>query len=116
MYLCANLEFSSIILTNFRQGVFYPSPHTSKQTPKKPTQISVKIYTTTTQFITKECDITRIFICKNHIIIREYSIIKIFNQITCNKLNRNKFLWLKEKQEQHFHIFLGSYICQGNVL
>ena len=37
---CAKFQVSSIILTSFRQWVVFPS--TSKQTPKKPTQIKVK--------------------------------------------------------------------------
>ena len=50
VYLRANCEVSSLILRGFRQeggwggGNFTPSPTppTSKQTPKKPTQIRVK--------------------------------------------------------------------------
>ena len=47
-YLRAKFEVSSKILTRFRQeregGNFHPPPPppTSKQTPKKPTQIKVK--------------------------------------------------------------------------
>ena len=42
VYLRAKCEVSSIILTSFRQGVTSHHPPTSKQTPKKPTQIRVK--------------------------------------------------------------------------
>ena len=42
MYLCAKFEVSSIILTGFRWGGVN-SPPTSKRTPKKTTQIRVKI-------------------------------------------------------------------------
>ena len=40
VYLHAQFEVSSIILTGFRQGG--NPPPTSKRTPKKPTQIRVK--------------------------------------------------------------------------
>ena len=42
VYLRAKFQVSSIILTSFRQGGNSPDPLTSKRTPKKPTQISVK--------------------------------------------------------------------------
>ena len=45
VYLRAKFEVSSIILTGFRLGGILPPPthtHTSKRTPKKPTQIRVK--------------------------------------------------------------------------
>ena len=55
VYIRAKFEVSSIILTDFRQGIFTPPPpnrtpltHPSKQTPKKPTQIRVKIKLKTT--------------------------------------------------------------------
>ena len=44
-YVCVLTKFqvSSIILTSFSQGVVLTSlPNTTKQTPKKPTQIRVK--------------------------------------------------------------------------
>ena len=42
VYLRAKFQVSSIILTSFRQGGnFTPPSSTSKQTPKKPTQIRV---------------------------------------------------------------------------
>ena len=40
VYLRAEIEISSIILTSFRQGIILPP--TPKRTPKKPTQIRVK--------------------------------------------------------------------------
>ena len=53
VYLRAKFEVSSIItLTSFRQGgappgnVTRPPRHTSKRTPKKPTQIKVKEFRT----------------------------------------------------------------------
>ena len=45
VYLRAKLEVSSVILKSFRQGgnvTPHPTP-TSKRTPKKPTQIRVKV-------------------------------------------------------------------------
>ena len=43
VYLHTNFQVSNIILTSFRQGVILPAPPpTSKQTPKKSTQIRVK--------------------------------------------------------------------------
>ena len=45
LYLRAKFEVYSIILTSFRQGegvILPPPPFTSKQTPKKPTQIWLK--------------------------------------------------------------------------
>ena len=48
VYLHTKFQLSSIPLTGFRQGVILTSPppllhtHTSKRTPKKPTQIRVK--------------------------------------------------------------------------
>ena len=47
VYLRAKFEVSTIILTSFRQKNYPPTPpplhtHTSKRTPKKPTQIRVK--------------------------------------------------------------------------
>ena len=44
VYLHAKFQFSSIIVTGFRQvegGVILTPPPTSKWTPKKPTQIGV---------------------------------------------------------------------------
>ena len=44
VYLCTKFQVSSIIITSFKQeGNFTPphTHHTSKQTPKKPTQIRV---------------------------------------------------------------------------
>ena len=46
LYLHTKFQFSSVILTSFRQGVIL-SP-TSKRTPKKPTQIRVKVSYTLT--------------------------------------------------------------------
>ena len=45
VYLLAKFEVSSMILTSFRhRGNFtLPLPPTSKRTPKKPTQIRVKV-------------------------------------------------------------------------
>ena len=40
VYLRTKFQVSIIILTSFRQGVIL-SPHTSKRTPKKPTQIRI---------------------------------------------------------------------------
>ena len=39
VYLRAEIEISSIILTSFRQGIILPP--TPKRNPKKPTQIRV---------------------------------------------------------------------------
>ena len=41
VYLRAKFEVSNLILTGFRQGVILPPHPTLKETPKKPTQISV---------------------------------------------------------------------------
>ena len=41
VYLRTKFQVSSIILTNFREGVVSPPP-TAKQTPKMPSQIEVK--------------------------------------------------------------------------
>ena len=43
VYLRTRFQVSSIILTSFRQGIFYPSPTYLKTNPKKPTQIRVKL-------------------------------------------------------------------------
>ena len=44
VYLCTKFQVSSIILTSFRQRANFTSlPHTAKRTPKKPTQIRVKL-------------------------------------------------------------------------
>ena len=45
VYFCTNFQDSSIILTSFRQGVILspPSPLIAKQTPKKFTQVTVKV-------------------------------------------------------------------------
>ena len=56
VYLRAKFEVSSIILTSFRGrggGEFYhpPPPPTSKQTPKKPSQIRVKAHFRTNVFL-----------------------------------------------------------------
>ena len=58
VFLRAKFEFSIVILRSFRQGVggrvvIYPHP-TSKQTPKKPTQIRVKKNKTTSTSKVKE--------------------------------------------------------------
>ena len=39
-YLRVKFQVSNIILRNFRQGVYLPTP-TSKRTPKKPSQVRV---------------------------------------------------------------------------
>ena len=49
VYLCTKFQVSSITLTGFKQGVIYPSHHTAtttttKQTPKKPSQIRFKYW------------------------------------------------------------------------
>ena len=44
VYLRIKFQFSSIILTSFRQGVILPSP-TSKRTFKKPIQIRIRVLT-----------------------------------------------------------------------
>ena len=46
VYLRGKLEVSSVILTSFRQGVILQPPplRTLKRTPKKPTQIRVKLW------------------------------------------------------------------------
>ena len=44
VYLRAKFEVSSVILTSFRQGVIPPhTPPISKRTPKKATEIRVKL-------------------------------------------------------------------------
>ena len=52
LYLCEKFQVYSIILTSFRQGrgVITPPPthihtRTSKHTPKEPTQIKIKKFT-----------------------------------------------------------------------
>ena len=43
VYLCTKFQVSSLVLMSFRQGGNFtpPLPPTSKQPPKKPTQIKV---------------------------------------------------------------------------
>ena len=59
VYLRAKFQVSNIILTSFRQGVILlPSrahTHTSKQTPKKPTQVRVNSDTL------KKCYVTNVY-------------------------------------------------------
>ena len=61
VYLRVKFEVYSIILTSFRQGVILPHPppppETWKQTPKKPTQIRVKV---------RKCTVKCILIEKIH--------------------------------------------------
>ena len=49
---------------------------------------------------------------KDCIIIREYNIIKYFN----NFINQEQILLLVEKYKQAYHTCLESHIYQGNVL
>ena len=51
----------------------------------------IKVYTIKTYIIAKECNNTRVYITKDYNIIRKYSIITFFNNLTCNKPTRNKF-------------------------
>ena len=51
----------------------------------------IKVYTIKTYIIAKECNNIRVYITKDYIIIRKYSIITFFNNLTRNKPTRNKF-------------------------
>ena len=43
VYLRSKLQVSRIILTSFRKVVILPTPNIAKRTPKRPTQITIKI-------------------------------------------------------------------------
>ena len=51
----------------------------------------LKIYIKNTLFITRKCNITRIFIKLEYIFICVQSSKNVFNHLTCNKPIRNKF-------------------------
>ena len=75
----------------------------------------IRIYTNSTHFITWKCDITRILIKKEYIIIWKWSIIKFFNFLfVTNRLGTNFIV--EENHQQLYHGFLESYIYQGNIL
>ena len=43
VYLRSKFQVSRIILTSFRKVVILPTPNIAKRTPKRPTQITIKI-------------------------------------------------------------------------